>query len=193
MSISTSSAASLLMRPLVQFGSLFTSGKGSWTSPRPHPCELMLHCSDLCCCQRHKPLIIMSKIKGSERKKTTQKTIHWYKHTTTTTTTHTDPGEKTSSGVLTIGSGGWRWHLIASIAFLLLMVWGASTHCLTHTYTHTCRHTQGHSQTSAVLTPAACECKRGRGGGEDQATDLRVRLDWRWGWNCAGQQMILSE
>lgn len=42
----------------------------------------------------------------------------------------------------------WR-HLILSIAFLLLMVWGASTHCLTHTHTHA--HT-----TSAVLTPPGC-------------------------------------
>lgn len=38
---------------------------------------------------------------------------------------------------LRVNKSRLRRHLIPSIAFLLLMVWGASTHCLSHTHTRT--------------------------------------------------------
>lgn len=69
----------------------------------------------------------------------TQKKLSLCAHTTATTTiitskhTQTHKSRWKPSWVLTIGSGltALWWHLIPSIAFLLLMVWGASTHCLT--------------------------------------------------------------
>lgn len=79
---------------------------------------------------------------------------------------------KTPSRVLTIGSGPialW-WHLIPFIAFLLLIVWGASTHCLTLTHTHTFVVTQRCTGHLLFLTPAACKVgvflvKKGRRAG----------------------------
>ncbi len=138
-SISTSSAASLSMSCSDPWFSLVHCSPGAkitWKPLHAHPHDFLLDCSS------SETQTAYDYVQNKDRRPSTHmRTCH---HNHNHKQTRTNPGEKTSSCVFTNGRGAltalW-WHLIPSIAFLLLMVWGASTHCLTQTYTLIDTHT----------------------------------------------------
>lgn len=104
----------------------------------------------------HHLLLLCTRVKDGEMKKT----LRAHRHTQVS-----HRWRKCPVALWRLNKRRRRRHLIPSIAFLLLMVWGASTHCLTHAHTHT---------TSAAITPPGCVSTA------------------RW-WNCAWKQTFVSK